>query len=318
MRTQTNAGLQVFALVLNARCIYIRSQAPQYLLMAGIPKGRHLEIGRQRHIDDNCSAVLSPRGLRVDRQSARLSMLQFCLLRAGCWIDTIMKQWIELGIAEIPNNGGTLKLSQRDEEFSIRLSGIRGDLMNSRMHGSEDALAELGCSRLGSVVDAHVLVGGLGMGFTLAAALNALASSSEVTVAELIPAVVAWNQGPLGECAGHPLKDARTRVYIGDVADLVAGKESVFDAILLDVDNGPEGLTHADNDFLYAANGLEALYRALRPEGTLAVWSAGPDPLFLTRLKKAKFHASIRTVRARPGKGSRHTIFLADKTPKIP
>lgn len=228
-----------------------------------------------------------------------------------------MKHWIELGIADIPNNGGTLKLSRREEEFSIRLSGIRGDLMNSRMHGSEDALAELGCSRLDGIESTRVLVGGLGMGFTLAAALSAVTSTSEVTVSELIPEVVEWNRGPLGECAGRPLNDARTVISIGDVADLVMHKDSAFDAILLDVDNGPEGLTHADNNWLYSSTGIAALFRALRPEGTLAVWSAGPDPIFLTRLKKAKFHASVRTVRARPGKGSRHTIFLADKTPRV-
>ena len=224
-----------------------------------------------------------------------------------------MNKWTVLGVVDIPNNGGELKLSQRAEEFSIRLSGIRGELMNSRVHGSEEALAELGCARLTTVDDARVLVGGMGMGFTLAAALRSVTSSAQVTVAELIPAVVDWNRGPLGECAGHPLQDSRTKVYIGDVADLFVGKKPVFDAILLDVDNGPEGLTHTDNQWLYSMRGIQAMYQALRPEGTLAIWSAGPDPLFLTRLKKARFHASVRSVRARPGKGSRHTIFLANK-----
>ena len=224
-----------------------------------------------------------------------------------------MNKWTVLGVVDIPNNGGELKLSQRAEEFSIRLSGIRGELMNSRVHGSEEALAELGCARLSTVDDARVLVGGMGMGFTLAAALRSVTSSAQVTVAELIPAVVDWNRGPLGECAGHPLQDSRTRVHIGDVADLFVDKKPVFDAILLDVDNGPEGLTHADNQWLYSLQGIQAMYQVLRPEGTLAIWSAGPDPLFLTRLKKARFHASVRSVRARPGKGSRHTIFLANK-----
>ena len=224
-----------------------------------------------------------------------------------------MNQWTVLGIADIPNNGGQLKLSQRGDEFSIRLSGIRGDLMNSRVHGSEEALAELGCARLASTEQAQVLVGGLGMGFTLAAALKAVSPSAQVTVAELIPAVVDWNRGPLGECAGQPLLDGRTGVYIGDVAELVKGQKQAFDAILLDVDNGPEGLTHSDNDWLYSSGGLSALYQSLRPEGTLAIWSAGPDPQFLIRLKKARFHTTARTVRARPGKGSRHTIFVAQK-----
>lgn len=224
-----------------------------------------------------------------------------------------MDRWDVLGTADIPNGGGELKLSVRGQEFSIRLSGMRGDLMNSREHGSEEALAELGCARLNGVDRARVLVGGLGMGFTLATALTALSPSAQVTVAELIPAVVDWNRGALGECAGQPLQDERTRVHIGDVAQLLTGSEPPFDAILLDVDNGPEGLTHSGNDWLYSTDGLCALYQSLRPEGTLAIWSAGPDPLFLTRLKKCGFHAFTRTVRARRGKGSRHTIFLAQK-----
>jgi spermidine synthase len=224
-----------------------------------------------------------------------------------------MNRWAVLGTADIPNGGGELKLSKRGQEFSIRLSGIRGDLMNSREHGSEEALAELGCARLNAVEHARVLVGGLGMGFTLATALESLSPSAQVTVAELIPAVVEWNRGPLGECAGQPLQDERTRVHVGVVAQLLTDSEPAFDAILLDVDNGPEGLTHSGNDWLYSTDGLCALYKSLRPEGTLAIWSAGPDPLFLIRLKKCGFHAFARTVRARPGKGSRHTIFLAQK-----
>lgn len=224
-----------------------------------------------------------------------------------------MNKWIKLAAVEIPNNGGTLTLARRDKEFSIRLSGIRGELMNSRVHGSEEALAELGCARLKTAAGARVLVGGMGMGFTLAAALRMLPASAVVTVAELIPAVVDWNRGPLGECAGQPLQDGRTRVHIGDVAGLVANAQNAFDAILLDVDNGPEGLTRDDNQWLYSVAGLKAMQRALGPEGMLAVWSAGPDPMFVIRLKKTGFHTSVRSVRARPGKGSHHTIFLAKK-----
>ena len=137
-------------------------------------------------------------------------------------------------------------------------------------------------------------------------------------MAELIPEVVEWNLGPLGECAGRPLQDPRTIVHVGDVAALLERSNAVFDAILLDVDNGPEGLTHSDNDWLYSAQSLATMHRALRPEGTLAIWSAGPDPMFLIRLKKARYHASVRPVRARPGKGSHHTIFLAQKGPLMP
>ncbi len=224
-----------------------------------------------------------------------------------------MNKWITLAAVDIPGDGGTLTLLRRDKEFSIRLSGIRGELMNSRVHGSEEALAELGCARLESAEGARVLVGGMGMGFTLAAALAAVPVSAEVTVAELIAEVVDWNRGPLGDCAGQPLQDDRTRVHIGDVAELVTRSQGIFDAILLDVDNGPDGLTHSDNQWLYSSAGLRALKMALSVEGTLAVWSAGPDPQFVTRLKKAGLHATVRSVRARPGKGSHHTIFLGKK-----
>lgn len=223
-----------------------------------------------------------------------------------------MVPWIVLGVTQIPGNGGELKLSRRDKEFSIRLSGVRGELMNSRAHGSEEALAELGCAAFAGKADAHVLIGGLGMGFTLAATLRSVSATATVTVAELVPDVVSWNHGPLGECAGYPLNDPRTHVHVGDVADLLLSKPE-YDAILLDVDNGPEGLTHNDNNWLYSHEGLSAAFKSLRPGGMLAVWSAGPDQLFTIRLKKAGFRVQMRTVRARPGKGSHHTIWLAQK-----
>jgi spermidine synthase len=224
-----------------------------------------------------------------------------------------MIPWIHLGSAQIPNNGGELKFSQRGKEFSIRLSGIRGELMNSRVYNSEQVLSQLGCAHLSAQDNAQVLVGGLGMGYTLAAALKAVNSTSQVTVAELIPEVITWNQGPLGNCAGNPLQDSRTIVHLGDVADLLKTKQPTFDAILLDVDNGPEGLTHADNNWIYSVEGLADIYKTLKPQGMLAIWSAGDDYFFTVRLKKAGFKVETRTVRARPGKGSRHTIFLAQK-----
>jgi spermidine synthase len=227
-------------------------------------------------------------------------------------------RWQKLGVAQIPNNGGELTLSlrplEKNPEFSIRLSGIRGDLMNSREHGSEEALAELGCAHLADIDDAHVLIGGLGMGFTLAAALKAVTEQSTVTVAELIPEVVEWNRGPLGECAGNPLADSRVQVSVGDVAAVLSGTKNTFDAILLDVDNGPEAITQDNNNWLYSSEGLEAAYQALKPEGVLAIWSAGADSYFVIQLKKARFNVEPRTARARPGKGSRHTIFLARKS----
>lgn len=224
-----------------------------------------------------------------------------------------MIPWTLLGTANIPNSGGELKFMQRGDEFSIRLSGIRGELMNSRVYNSEKVLSELGCSHITTKDDAQVLVGGLGMGYTLAAALKAINSASQVTVAELIPEVVLWNQGPLGNCAKNPLADPRTKVHVGDVKQLLTSKKATYDAILLDVDNGPEGLTHSDNNWLYSVAGLESIFHMLRANGRLAIWSAGPDYLFSVRLKNVGFKVDTRIVRSRPGKGSKHTIFLAKK-----
>lgn len=216
-----------------------------------------------------------------------------------------------LGTATIPNNGGELRLTERDNVFAIQLKGVQGDLMTSRMYSSELALADLGCAHLQGVENARVLVGGLGMGYTLAAALNATLPSSEVTVAELVPGVVEWNKGPLGECAGRPLDDNRVRVHLGDVAELFKTQQATYDAILLDVDNGPEAFTHDNNSALYSMDSLHAIRETLRPKGVLAVWSAWHDPSFTKKLKKARFDVSFKTVRAHKGKGSKHTIYLA-------
>jgi len=224
-----------------------------------------------------------------------------------------MDSWITIDSATVPGSGRELTLARRDGDFAIRLSGVAGDLMNSRRHHSEQALAELACSRLGKTGAARVLVGGLGMGFTLAAALRLVPGSAEVTVAELVPAVVEWNRGLLGQCAGRPLEDRRTRVYLGDVAELIRQRERSFDAILLDVDNGPEAMTCAGNAWLYSPAGLQRIYEKLRPAGIVAIWSARADRQFAGRLEQAGFEVSLRTVRARPGKGSRHTVFVAQK-----
>ncbi|MGM0542191.1 MAG: hypothetical protein ACQEQR_07125 [Pseudomonadota bacterium] len=224
-----------------------------------------------------------------------------------------MKQLNKLATAIIPNNGGELVLLQREDEFTIKLSGSRGVLMNSRVYNSEQELAKLGCAHIKNKESADVLVGGLGMGYTLATALECVTNSSRVTVAELIPEVVEWNRGPLGECSGKPLEDERSHIRLGDIAELIKQQKSDFDAILLDVDNGPEGITNSDNNWLYSSAGLSALYNSLRSKGVLAVWSAGPDSMFIVQLKKAGFKVTDKMVRARPGKGSRHIIFLAKK-----
>ncbi len=217
-----------------------------------------------------------------------------------------------LGTAIIPGKGTELRLLQRNEEFSIKIAGKPGELMNSRLHGSEDALATLACERITDIPAPRVLIGGLGMGFTLAAALGALDEAAEVTVAELVPEVEQWNRGPLGQAAGYPLNDARTRVHIGDVVQLIKDSPAHYDAILLDIDNGPEGLTRKENDWLYTPAGIAAAQAALTPEGILAYWSAGQDPTFTERLKRAGLSVEPVTVRAhRPGKGAKHVIWLA-------
>ena len=221
-----------------------------------------------------------------------------------------MTPWILLESAQVPGDGGELRLYRRGDEFSIKVVG-RGELMNSRVHGSEDALAEQTCARLRKDTTPRLLIGGLGMGFTLAAALRHLAEQAQVVVAELVPAVVAWNRGPLGESAGHPLEDPRVSVREGDVARVLKTGQQAYDAILLDVDNGPEGLTRKQNDWLYGMNGLNAAYAALRPQGVLAVWSAGPDPDFVQRLRKVGFEVEELRVRGHGTKGARHIVWFA-------
>lgn len=223
-----------------------------------------------------------------------------------------MAKFEEIGRADIPGQGSTLRLLQRNDEFSIKIAGKTGELMNTRLHGSEDALGELPCLRIASRRGARVLIGGLGMGFTLAAALKSLKDDAEVVVSELVPGVVEWNQGPLGAAAGYPLKDARTQVSLGDVGKLMRDHQGSFDAIMLDVDNGPEGLTRTENNWLYSDSGLAAAQRALRPDGILAIWSAGSDRDFSERLRRTGFQVEEVTVRAhKPGKGARHCIWLA-------
>jgi len=221
-----------------------------------------------------------------------------------------MTPWTLLDTTRVPGDGGELCLYQRGAEYSIKISG-RGELMNSRSHGSEDALAELSCARLVNRDNPRLLIGGLGMGFTLAAALRHLGDSAQVVVAELVPGVVAWNRGVLGEPAGHPLRDPRVSVCEKDVARVMMSEAQAFDAILLDVDNGPEGLTRKENDWLYGEDGLNEACAALRPGGVLAVWSAGSAPAFMQRLRKVGFEVEEVRVRAHGTKGARHVIWFA-------
>lgn len=221
-----------------------------------------------------------------------------------------MIRWVLIDTTPVPDGGGELRLMQRGTEFSIMSGAI--ELMNSRLSGSEEALATLVCARLADRPAAHVLIGGYGMGFTLRAALQALGPRAKVTVGELVPAVVAWARGPMAHLSGGSLDDPRLTIREGDVAALIGSAEAAFDAILLDVDNGPEGLSRAANDRLYDLTGLAAARRALRPGGILAVWSSAPDENFTRRLRRAGYAVEEVKVRATGGKrGARHVIWLA-------
>jgi len=223
-----------------------------------------------------------------------------------------MIPWELLDSASVPGAGGELRLYRRGDEYSIRVSD-QGELMNSRMHGSEDALAEMTCTRLTDVTRPRILIGGLGMGFTLAAALQHAPADARIIVAELVPAIVHWNLGPMGEESEYPLRDERVSVREGDVALILQTESDAYDAILLDVDNGPEGFTRPENDWLYDVDGLVAAYSALRTNGVLAVWSAGSAPDFMQRLNKIGFDVEEVRVRAHAGKGARHVIWFARK-----
>ncbi|HPR51964.1 MAG TPA: hypothetical protein PLU81_09270 [Deltaproteobacteria bacterium] len=221
-----------------------------------------------------------------------------------------MIPWELIDSALVPGNPGELRLYRRDREFSIRVAGV--ELMNSRVHGSEEALAELACARIAHRTRPHILIGGLGMGYTMAAALKRLGPESRVDVAELVPQVVEWNRGPLAELTGHALQDKRVRVFETDVGKILLEEHQIYDAILLDVDNGPTGLTRKGNDWLYSSEGIDTAFAALLPGGVLAVWSAGADRAFSRRLRQSGFEVDEVNVRARGNrKGRRHTIWLA-------
>jgi spermidine synthase len=218
--------------------------------------------------------------------------------------------WKRLDTAVIPG-GGELRLMQRGREFSIRLG--QTELMNSRVSGSEAALAALACKRIGHDERPEVLIGGLGMGFTLRSALSELGPKARIVVAELVPAVVRWARGPMAELFGSSLADPRVTVHEADVASFMKRSKSAYAAILLDVDNGPEGLTRQSNDRLYDDEGLKAARAALRPGGVLAVWSSGPDRNFSKRLRQTDFETAEMSIRANGARGGRHVVWLATK-----
>jgi spermidine synthase len=213
--------------------------------------------------------------------------------------------WKQLGRAVLPD--GELVLAQRGDEFVLRHRGA--ELMNSRMHQSEEALATLGCAGLRA--NAHVLIGGLGMGFTTRAALAALGPDARITIAELVPEVVEWNRGPLAHLAGRPLDDPRVEVRVADVAAVIGSQRAALDAILLDVDNGPDAFTAPGNAALYGVRGLERARAALRPGGCLGVWSVEDDRRFTGGLHHAGFTVEKHRVPPRPNSNARHVVWIA-------
>lgn len=232
-----------------------------------------------------------------------------------------MNQWKLIDSAPVPDTGGFMRLMRRGDELVIRVDGR--ELMSNQVHGSEDALADLACDQLekrsGKQPDARILIGGMGIGFTLAAALRRVGPAARVVVAELVPAVIAWNRGILGKAAGHPIEDPRVSVHEGDVAELIRSPQQPWDAILLDVDNGPSGLTRSSNDWLYSWQGLDATFAALLPEGVLGVWSAAPDDAFTRRVQRAGFKVNPLPVRSRGAKGGRrHIVWICTRMRERP
>lgn len=215
--------------------------------------------------------------------------------------------------ALIPGGGGELLFYQRSDDYTIEVVGQPGELMTTALHGSEDALADLALQKIKDPAKASVVVGGLGMGFTLAAVLRLVGENGKVVVAELVPQVVDWNKGPMGAFAGYPVNDPRTIMHVGDVLELIRSGKAAYDAILLDTDNGPEGLTQASNNRLYSHRGLRSAYEALKPGGVLAVWSTHPDAPFTRRLGMAGFRVEEQKVFAHRDKGTKHHLWFATR-----
>ena len=226
-----------------------------------------------------------------------------------------MNPWKLLGLAQTPGGGAELVLYQRDSEFSLQADNR--ELMNSRVYGSEEAMARLACQNLVKQTRALVLIGGPGMGYSVRTALDILGHDARVVVAELVPAVVEWNRGVLADLAGRPLDDGRVELHGTDVVQLIKAAGGDYDAIMLDVDNGAEAMVRKGNNWLYSLPGLTAIYTALRRGGVLAMWSAGPQPTFVRRLRRAGFEVDEVKVRARGGSnrkgGAHHVVWIATR-----
>ncbi len=222
------------------------------------------------------------------------------------------RSWLLIDRSTTPDGEAVIELIQKGQEFVICVDGR--ELMGSYAHQSEDVLAEIAIARFDPPREPRVLVGGLGLGFTLASALRATGEGAEVVVAELVPAIVEWNRGRLGEFAKRPLDDPRTRVHLGDICALLEASEGAWDVVLLDVDNGPKSLTKPENGWLYTAQGLEAAHRSLRAGGVLGVWSARPNRSFARRMERAGFVVDEIEIEPRPGMAQRHVVWTGVRT----
>ena len=223
-----------------------------------------------------------------------------------------MIPWTLIDTATVPGGGEELRLKRRGSEFSIMLGA--NELMNSRLSGSEEAIARLSIDKIRDRPRPVILIGGLGMGFTLRAALAELPQEASVVVAELVPAVIRWAKGEMADVFKGCLDDPRVTIVEADVGELIRRDRSAYDAILLDVDNGPEALTREENDRIYDAGGLGAAKNALRPGGVLSVWSSAPDSRFTRRMQSSGFSVEEVPTRASTrGRGAKHMIWLGVK-----
>ena len=218
-----------------------------------------------------------------------------------------MKKWTMLDKA-LTADGNAITLEEHDGSYAIRVDGLM--LMSTRQHASEDKLAELACAHLKQKRGARVLIGGMGLGFTLRAALAALAPDATVVVAEVLDAVIAWNRDPSFHLAADAMADPRVTVLKQDVGETIRAARSSFDSIMLDVDNGPAAMSNDSNNRLYDYAGLRSARAALRPGGCLVIWSVGPDRAFESQMAGAGFLAETQSCRSRPNAGRKHALFL--------
>jgi len=223
----------------------------------------------------------------------------------------LMKKWTAVETALMPD-GKTISLNEHDGNYFIRVDGA--DLMSTRRHASEERVAELACAHVAAIRGSRVLIGGLGFGFTLKAALSALSADATVVMVEILAAVVAWNRNPSFNLAARALADPRVIVLQRDVGEVIRESQGSFDSIILDVDNGPAALSTVSNHRLYDSEGLHRARAALRPGGCVAIWSAAADPAFEKRMTRVGFDVDVQHCGPHANSGGRHTLFIGRST----